>query len=107
MKKRKGTTQTVRTSSRPKSHRPDPERLGDIFRSVVGDQLQANDPPEVASTLRRLVATGLDETEAVELICAVVAAEMFDMMTEGREFNLQRYIRHLRNLPELPPDNDA
>ena len=77
------------------------------MRDIVKDQIKANDPPEVASTLRRLLASGIDEAHAIELITAVVAAEMFNMMTQGREFDRRRYIEDLRRLPELPYDTDA
>ena len=82
-------------------------RLGNILRSTVKDQIAANDPPEVGATLRRLVAAGFDEANAIEHITAVVAAEMYSMMTEGRDFDRRKYLEDLRRLPELPYDADA
>ncbi len=81
--------------------------MGNILRDTVRDQIKNNDPPEVSSTFRRLVASGIDEAQSIELITAVVAAEMFHMMTEDREFDRRRYIEDLRRLPELPYDTDA
>jgi len=77
------------------------------LRDTVRDQIKANDPPEVASTFRRRLAGGIDESQAIESITAVVAAEMFSMMTQGRELDRRLHIEDLRRLPELPYDTDA
>jgi hypothetical protein len=81
--------------------------LGELVRATVRDQIKANDPPETGSTLRRLLAAGFDERNAIEHITAVLAAETYDVMNEGREFDLKKYIRNLRRLPDLPEDSDA
>jgi len=82
-------------------------RLGNIVRATVKDQLKADDPPEVGATLRRLLAAGFDERDAIEHITAVLAAEIYDVMNEGRKFDLKKYITNLRRLPALPEDADA
>src|SRR5438128_9186554 len=82
-------------------------RLGNVARATVRDQIKANDPPEVASTFRRLLANGFDERNAIEHITAVLTAEIYDVMNEGREFDLKKYIMNLRRLPDLPEDSDA
>lgn len=71
---------------------------------VVDNQLKANDPPETRSTLDRLVAEGYSEKEAKELIACVVTSEIFDVMKNKEEFNLQRFIDALNKLPLLPWD---
>jgi hypothetical protein len=81
--------------------------LGDILRQTVRDQIAARNPPKVEATLRRLLAEGHDREKAVELMTAVLAAEMYDMMNEGREFNVAKYILDLHRLPELPYESDA
>ena len=82
-------------------------RLGNVARATVKDQIKANNPPEVGSTLRRLLDAGFDERNAIEHITAVLAAEIYDVMNEGREFDLKKYITNLRRLPDLPEDADA
>jgi hypothetical protein len=82
-------------------------RFGNVARATVKDQIKANNPPEVGSTLRRLLAAGFDERNAIEHITAVLAAEIYDVMNEGREFDLKKYITNLRRLPDLPEDADA
>ena len=43
----------------------------------------------------------------IEHITAVLTAEIYDFMNEGREFDLKKYITNLRRLPNLPEDADA
>ena len=87
----------------------DPEglRVGELLRQTVRDQIKANEPREVAATYRRLIAAGYDTVDAIELITAVLAAEMYDIMNEQRPFDEARYNANLRRLPELPHDSDA
>lgn len=82
-------------------------RLGEMLRQAVRDQIRAKDPPEVGATYRRLLGEGHDKANAIELVTAVLAVEMYDIMNEGRNFDLAKYITHLRRLPELPYESDA
>lgn len=79
-------------------------RLKALILKVVGNQLRANDPPETRSTLERLVAEGYSEKDAKELIACAVTSEIFNVMKNKEEFNLQRYIDALNKLPQLPWD---
>ena len=101
---------TRRKSSR-NSHPvvPDAEGLmvGEMLRQTVRDQIKANEPPEVAATYRRLIMEGHDKADAIELITAVLAAEMYDIMNEQRDFDEAKYNMNLRRLPELPYESDA
>ena len=72
------------------------------LRQVVEDQLRANDPPEVAATLARLVVAGHARDEAVALIGAALIIELNELMHSEREFDAARYARNLANLPALP-----
>ena len=85
----------------------DGRRLGEILRHVVRDQIQAKKPPIVEATFRRLMRSGEEEKNAIELITAVLAADIYDMMNEQREFDEGRYAAALRRLPELPYESDA
>jgi len=77
-------------------------RLKATIIEVVDNQLRANDPPETRSTLDRLIAEGHSEKAAKELIGCVVTSEIFDVMKNKEEFDLQRYVDALNNLPKLP-----
>jgi hypothetical protein len=72
------------------------------LRQVVEDQLRANDPPEVAATLARLVAAGHARDDAVALIGAALIVELNEIMRSEREYDAARYARNLANLPALP-----
>ena len=57
--------------------------VGNLLRQTVRDQIKANEPPEVGATYRRLIAEGHDNANALELITAVLAAEMYHIMTNS------------------------
>ena len=80
---------------------------GEAIRKTVRDQIRHHRPPETGQTHRRLRAQGYSDADAVELIAAVLAAEMFDMLNEQREYDPVRYAKMLKALPSLPSDDDA
>ena len=82
-------------------------RAGEILRGVVRDQIRAKKPPIVEATYLRLLRSGEDEKNAIELITAVLAADIYDMMNEQREFDDAKYAAALKRLPELPFESDA
>jgi hypothetical protein len=65
------------------------------------------DPPEVEATCTRLIGEGHNKENAGELITAVLAAEMYNIMNEGRNFDLSSYIADLTRLLELAYESDA
>jgi len=71
---------------------------------VVDKQLLANDPPETRQTCDRLIAEGYSEEEVKVQIACVVTAELFAIVKNQEPFNLERYIRNLSLLPQLPLD---
>lgn len=79
------------------------QRLKAAIIEVVDNQLDANDPPEIKQTLDRLLAEGYSEEEAKELIGNVVVMEVFEVVKEGKPFDIKRYAAALDRLPELPP----
>ncbi|MDO9079983.1 MAG: hypothetical protein Q7U44_04225 [Desulfuromonadales bacterium] len=79
------------------------QRLKAAIIEVVENQLEANDPPEIKETLDRLVSEGYSSQESKELIGNVVVVEVFEVLKEGKPFDLDRYVTALRRLPEIPP----
>jgi len=69
---------------------------------AVEEQVRTNQPPEVAATLGRLVASGHARDEAISLIGAVLMFELNEVMQNGREFDPARYAARLAALPRLP-----
>jgi len=78
------------------------KRLKSAILQVVDNQIELNDPPETKQTLNRLVAEGISEKLAKELIGSVVAAEVFEVLKNGEEFDKNRYVTALNKLPEIP-----
>jgi hypothetical protein len=78
------------------------QRLKSAILQVVDNQIDSNDPPETKQTFNRLVSEGISNKEAKELIGTVVVAEIFDVLKEGKPFNIERYVNALNKLPETP-----
>ncbi|MBE0503121.1 MAG: hypothetical protein IBX46_03235 [Desulfuromonadales bacterium] len=79
------------------------QRLKAAIIEVVENQLEANDPPEIRETLDRLMSEGYSDQESKELIGNVVVVEVFEVLKEGKPFDLDRYVAALQRLPEIPP----
>jgi len=69
---------------------------------VVNNQLTALDPPETKQTYDRLIADGISDQEARQLIGCVVSSEIFDVLKQQRLFDRDRFIEALNKLPKLP-----
>jgi len=78
------------------------KRLKSAILQVVENQIDLNDPPETKQTLNRLVSEGISEKKAKELIGSVVAAEVFEVLKKGEEFDKNRFVTALNKLPEIP-----
>ena len=71
---------------------------------AIENQMRDNDPPETNQTYDRLLQEGHSEEDAKHLIGCVIVSEMFDILKKKQEFNLDRFIKALQKLPELPED---
>ena len=80
--------------------------LNAAIMEVVDSQIRNNDPPQTSQTLQRLVADGHSEEEARLLIACVVSAEIFDVLKQQQPFDLNRFVKDLDKLPELPRDEE-
>jgi hypothetical protein len=80
------------------------ERLRDTIFEVIDNQISANDPPETALTLERLMNEGYSDFQARQLIGQSVVVEVIDALKNKKPYNEQRYIRNLRNLPKEPQE---
>ena len=76
-------------------------RLKKLMLEVVDNQMRSEDPPETKETYERLRSEGFSARRAKELLGAVVASEIFDVMKEGREFDRSSFVAALRELPNL------
>ena len=89
------------------SELPDGHLAGELIRKTVRDQIRGHKPPEAEQAYRRLRAQGYSDADAVELIAAALAAEMFYVLSQQREHDPVRYAKMLNALPELPSDDDS
>jgi hypothetical protein len=78
------------------------DRVAQSLIEAVEGQLSANDPPEVAATLARLLAAGYDRDRAIAMIGTVMMIEMNEIMRNDRPFDRALYAGRLAALPELP-----
>ena len=78
------------------------QRLRKAILEVINTQIRENDPPETKQALIRLQAQGFSEEEALRLIGYVVAAEVFSVLKENRQYDREKFISALNNLPGLP-----
>ena len=80
------------------------EHLRDAIFEVIDNQINANDPPETALTLERLVNEGYTDFQAKQLIGQAVVIEVIDAVKNKKPYNEERYLRNLRNLPKEPEE---
>ncbi len=71
---------------------------------IVDRHLSSGDPPQTRNTYQRLLAEGISDQEARELIACVVSCELFRARRDNREFDLERFSQGLNHLPVLPWD---
>ena len=74
----------------------------DGFLNTVQQQIASGDPPIVRETRDRLLAQGLSENEAAQMIAIVLRNEMKQMISESRSFDDTRFAGLLQQLPTLP-----
>ena len=74
------------------------------FMEVVDNQIASNDPPETRQTLDRLTSQGISKQDARIYIGQAVCVEIWDIMKNKKEFNRERFVRNLKNLPEEPKE---
>jgi hypothetical protein len=79
-------------------------RLKEAFMEIVDNQLKDNNPPEARETLARLISEGCSDETARMYIATAVTVEVWDALTNKNPFNLERYLRNLKNLPTDPQE---
>ncbi|NGY06617.1 hypothetical protein [Solimonas terrae] len=80
----------------------DPEIARAAIFEIIENQIEAGTPPETQRTLKRLMAEGRSEEEAMKLIGCVVTTVIFGMLKEGKAYDEAAYIKALLALPRLP-----
>ena len=78
------------------------DSIRDAILRTIQTQLEENNPPETRMTFLRLMDQGYSKEDAIGLVGYVVAAEIFGIIKEQREFDADRYVEALKALPDLP-----
>jgi hypothetical protein len=78
------------------------EHLRNTIFEVIDNQINADDPPETALTLERLMNEGYSDLQAKQLMGQAVVIEVIDVLKNKKPYNEERYIKNLRNLPGEP-----
>ena len=68
------------------------------IHQTVENQLAAKDPPVVHETLERLMRSGLSRHGAIHAIGSVLCEEIWEILSQDRPFDEERYERWLRQL---------
>ena len=84
---------------------PDGQRAGEAMVEVVENQIRDNDPPETRITLDKLMTLGESRENAMRHIACALSVEVFEALKNKTPYNEERYLKNLKNLPELPFDN--
>jgi hypothetical protein len=74
------------------------------FMEVVENQIRDDDPPETRATLKRLTSQGVSDDDARIFIGQAVCVEVWGILRNKKEFNMARYVRNLKNLPDEPQE---
>ena len=74
------------------------------FMEIVENQIRDGDPPETRKTLERLTSQDISDDDARIYIGQAVCVELWDIMRNNKEFNMERFLRNLKNLPNEPQE---
>lgn len=85
----------------------DSHKLRKAILEVINTQIRDKNPPETKQALVRLQEKGFSEEEALKLIGYVVVSEVFSVLKENRQYDKEKYIAALNNLPRLPWEKEA
>jgi hypothetical protein len=83
---------------------PEGQLAGEALLEAIENQLRENNPPEVSETLSRLTSAGHSREDALRLIGAVLATEVYEIVRQHRPFDERRYVANLKALPTLPAE---
>ncbi|WP_281646971.1 hypothetical protein [Parendozoicomonas sp. Alg238-R29] len=75
---------------------------GEQLKTIVENQLEEGTPIEVKEQLMRLVMTGTEKEDAIEMMACALGLEMEKMVSSGKPFDTKQYIAKLEQLPETP-----
>ena len=84
----------------------DPEKAREAILEVIENQLNDNKPPQVKEAFNRLRKMGISRKESKKYIACAFSVELFDVMKHKKEMDYDRYFTNLKNLPEMPWEDE-
>jgi hypothetical protein len=78
------------------------ELLGEEILGIVNNQIESNNPPQTKQALMRLRKDGYSDIDAKKLIGQCVIVELQMVITEGKPFDEERFVKNLERLPKEP-----
>jgi hypothetical protein len=73
---------------------------------IIENQLRDNNPPITKETYARLKSEGFSHDDTMKLIGCAMTTEIYEIMKQSQPFDEERYAQSLKNLPELPWENE-
>jgi peroxiredoxin family protein len=73
---------------------------------IIENQLRDNNPPITKETYTRLKSDGFSHDDTMKLIGCAMTTEIYEIMKQSQPFDEERYAQNLKNLPELPWENE-
>ena len=73
---------------------------------VIENQLRDNNPPITKETYTRLKSDGFSHDDTMKLIGCAMTTEIYEIMKQSQPFDEERYAQNLKNLPELPWEDE-
>ena len=70
----------------------------DAIMDTVLNQIDTGDPPEARTTYDRLIDGGASNSQALQLMAAVLRVEMNEMLTKSTPFDNARYAAGLAKI---------
>jgi len=73
---------------------------------IIENQLKDNNPPITKETYTRLKSEGYSHDDTMKLIGCAITTEIYEIMKHSQPFDEDRYAKNLKNLPELPWEDE-
>ena len=73
---------------------------------IIENQLRDNNPPITKETYTRLKFDGFSHEDTMKLIGCAMTTEIYEIMKHRQPFDEERYAQCLKNLPELPWEDE-
>jgi hypothetical protein len=73
---------------------------------VIENQLRDKNPPITKETYTRLKSEGYSHDDTIKLIGCAMTTEIYEIMKHSQPFDEERYSQNLKNLPELPWEDE-